>query len=203
MRPRAPVPRPAFVGIVCGLALLVVPACGGRETGRVDFDPTPNRGDGLHEVRYQASCRSGAECVVTFGVPRGGYRQIFGSQWSHQFPASPGQQLYLGVTVRRRCTGSYRMGSLRCSQAAGSARVTIYVDGERVANDITFHRPRGIVPDYSFGVSTRYRIPTDSLPADPDSTAAGEEATAGPADTASSAPSQTDAGPDAAPHILP
>lgn len=149
--------------LVAGAALLLAAGCGGRETGMVRFDPGPaSGGDGVHEVEYHASCQSGAECVVTFVGPEGRGREIFGSQWSHRFPAATGRLLYLGVTVRRRCTGSYRLGNVRCRQAGGSARVAVYVDGERVASDVEYARNRGIIQAYSFGVSVRHRIAADT-----------------------------------------
>ena len=158
--------------LTCAAAALLAGACGGRETGMVRIDPQPGpEGDEMHEIEYQASCRSGAECEVTSIGPEGRIRELFGSQWSHRFLASTGQPLYLGVTVRQHCVGNYALGSVRCSRASGFARVTIYVNGERVATDATFHRPRGVVPAYSFGVSTRHvvggnAVPGDSMPAD-------------------------------------
>lgn len=128
----------------------------------VRFDPDPPDPDGTHEVEYHAACQSGAECLVTFLGPQGRQREIFGSRWSHRFHAVTGQVLYLGVTVRRRCTGSYRLGNVRCRRAGGSARVAVYVDGERVAGDVEYARDRGVIQAYSFGTSVRHRIAADT-----------------------------------------
>lgn len=147
-------------------AVAVIAACGGRESGLVRFDPDPPREQGVHEVEYHASCQTGAECVVTFYRPGGGSRELFGAQWTNRFLASTGQELFVGVTVRQRCTGNYLLGNVRCDRAAGFARVSIYVDGERVASEGTFSRPRGVIPEYSFGVSTRYVIMPDSAALD-------------------------------------
>lgn len=162
--PRFGFPRPPLPATLPGLALaaLLSIGCGGRETGAVRFDPEPARSDGVHQVEYQAGCRSGAECIVTFSAPEGRGREIFGSQWSHRFFAVPGQQLYLGVTVRQRCSGNYALGRVRCDRAAGSARVAVFVDGERVASRVGHSRNRGVVPEYSFGVAVRHRISRDS-----------------------------------------
>lgn len=148
--------------LVATAGFLLLAGCGGRETGMVRFDPGPAPADGVHEVEYHAGCQSGAECVVTFLGPEGRGREIFGSQWSHRFRAVTGQLLYLGVTVRRRCTGSYRLGNVRCRRAGGSARVAVYVDGDRVASDVEYARDRGVLQAYSFGASVRHRVAADT-----------------------------------------
>lgn len=164
MNPRSAMDEgvPKGGSLALAAALLVLSACGGRETGVVRFDPDPPAADGVHEVEYQASCQSNAECVVAFSSPGESGREIFGGQWSHRFHASTGQRLYLGVTVRRRCSGNFALGNIRCDQAHGSARVAVFVDGERVASEVEYSRNRGVLNDYAFGVSVRHRITADS-----------------------------------------
>jgi hypothetical protein len=149
--------------LALGATLVLAAGCGGRQTGLVRFDPDPpGPADHVHQVEYQASCQSGAECVVSFRGPEGEGREIFGSQWSHQIHASTGQELYLGVTVRRFCSGTYALGNVRCRRASGSARVALFVDGERVVSKVEHARDRRIRRDASFTVSVRHRIVPDS-----------------------------------------
>ncbi len=153
----------AVGALALGAALALAAGCGGRQTGLVRFDPDPpSAADDVHVVEYQASCQSGAECVVSFRGPEGDGREIFGSQWSHQVHASTGQELYLGVTVRRFCSGNYALGNVRCRRASGTARVALFVDGERVVSKVEHARDRRIRRDASFTVSVRHRIAPDT-----------------------------------------